>query len=332
MCCRRSTLHPAQVCGGTTWTGVTCSGSDVVEVHRSGAGLAGPLSPELGELTAMTIMDLNNNALTGTVPPQLSMLASMAHLNLGQNELTGTVPAHLSAMASISYLRLDFNTLVGSIPAEFSTLAALSLSDYRVHNNTHLCGNVTKAPSSTTGTALGSACSSQLLQTVALLAFRDRLVVGKQYITSWNMASGIPVCGGTEWIGVTCEGTNVRYLVKGSSSLAGSLVPEFSALTYMDRLDLRANRLTGTIPALLSTLASLSILYLDRNLLAGTIPAQLSTLASLTLVELNSNALTGSIPPQLSKLTRMATLRLDSNALTGKIPAQLNMMVPLGRL
>ena len=32
MCCRRSTLHPAQVCGGTTWTGVECSGTNVVRV------------------------------------------------------------------------------------------------------------------------------------------------------------------------------------------------------------------------------------------------------------------------------------------------------------
>jgi hypothetical protein len=58
-----------------------------------------------------------------------------------------------------------------------------------VSTNAHLCGTYTKAPSSTSGTALGTACSSQALQTVALMAFRDRLTAGQAAVSTWNMAS-----------------------------------------------------------------------------------------------------------------------------------------------
>eukprot|EP00232_Nephroselmis_pyriformis_P024081 CAMPEP_0182865264 /NCGR_PEP_ID=MMETSP0034_2-20130328/7596_1 /TAXON_ID=156128 /ORGANISM="Nephroselmis pyriformis, Strain CCMP717" /LENGTH=870 /DNA_ID=CAMNT_0024997557 /DNA_START=315 /DNA_END=2924 /DNA_ORIENTATION=+ len=195
------------VCGGTAWTGVTCSaaGTDVVAVNRNSQGLAGPLVPEFSALTAMTYLGLWNNALTGTIPAQLSTLASLGALGLDVNVLTGTIPAQLSTMASLSWLNLHTNALtgtipaqlstmasltsltlhtnaltgtipaqlstmasptrrtlhtnklVGSIPAELSVLSALSSAWFQVHTNAHLCGTTAaKAPSATTGTALGS--------------------------------------------------------------------------------------------------------------------------------------------------------------------------------
>eukprot|EP00232_Nephroselmis_pyriformis_P004131 CAMPEP_0182914988 /NCGR_PEP_ID=MMETSP0034_2-20130328/38850_1 /TAXON_ID=156128 /ORGANISM="Nephroselmis pyriformis, Strain CCMP717" /LENGTH=596 /DNA_ID=CAMNT_0025051777 /DNA_START=10 /DNA_END=1798 /DNA_ORIENTATION=- len=407
------------VCGGTTWTGVTCSGTNVVAVNRGGQGLAGPLAPEFSALTAMTHLGLGVNGLTGTIPAQLSTMASLSYLALQTNDLTGTIPAQLSTLASLTELKLwnnaltgtipaqlstlasltylylqenfltgtipaqlstlaslavlslwnnaltgtipaqmstlaslaslplTYNKLVGSIPAEFSVLAALSSANFTVYTNAHLCGTYTKTPSSTSGTALGTAaalscaditgtaldaaCSSQLLQTVALMAFRDRLTAGQAAVSTWNMASGNPVCGGTTstWTGVTCSGTNVVAVDRFSQGLAGPLAPEFSALTAMTHLALYLNALTGTIPAQLSTMASLTILNLRNNALTGTIPAQLSTMASLTLLQLQTNALTGTIPAQLSTLTSNARLHLHVNALTGTIPAQLSTMASL---
>ena len=58
-----------------------------------------------------------------------------------------------------------------------------------MYSNAHLCGTYTTAPSSLSGTALGSACSSQRLQTVALMAFRDGLTAGQAAVSTWNMAT-----------------------------------------------------------------------------------------------------------------------------------------------
>ena len=75
------------------------------------------------------------------------------------------------------------------------SLWQLRRAEFRFHTNTHLCGTytATNAPADTTGTALGPACSSQVLQTVALMAFRDRLTAGQAAVSTWNMANKILV-------------------------------------------------------------------------------------------------------------------------------------------
>eukprot|EP00232_Nephroselmis_pyriformis_P000292 CAMPEP_0182911712 /NCGR_PEP_ID=MMETSP0034_2-20130328/37095_1 /TAXON_ID=156128 /ORGANISM="Nephroselmis pyriformis, Strain CCMP717" /LENGTH=251 /DNA_ID=CAMNT_0025048291 /DNA_START=39 /DNA_END=791 /DNA_ORIENTATION=- len=250
-------------------------------------------------------------------------MTSLTLLVLATNALTGTIPAQLSTTTSLSVLSLFNNKLVGSIPAEFSVLSALPSANVKVYTNTHLCGTytATNAPADTTGTALGTACSSQVLQTVALMAFRDRLTAGQAAVSTWNMANNIPVCGGTAWTGVTCSGTgdvgDVVAVDRYQQGLAGPLAPEFSALTAMTWLSFPVNGLTGTIPAQLSKLASLTRLSLNTNALTGTIPAQLSTMTSLTLLSLYTNALTGTIPAQLSTMTSLTLLVLATNALTG---------------
>ena len=158
-------------------------------------------------------------------------------------------------------------------------------ANFPVTHNAHLCGTytATNAPADTTGTALDSACSSQLLQTVALIAFRDGLTAGQAAVSTWNMASGNPVCGGTAWDGVTCSGSNVGAVDRGNQSpkLAGPLAPEFSVLTAMTFLGIPSNALSGTIPPQLSTMASLTDLQLYDNALTGPIPSQLSAMASI---------------------------------------------------
>eukprot|EP00232_Nephroselmis_pyriformis_P024333 CAMPEP_0182853138 /NCGR_PEP_ID=MMETSP0034_2-20130328/531_1 /TAXON_ID=156128 /ORGANISM="Nephroselmis pyriformis, Strain CCMP717" /LENGTH=1001 /DNA_ID=CAMNT_0024983891 /DNA_START=232 /DNA_END=3233 /DNA_ORIENTATION=+ len=306
--------------------------------------LTGTIPPQLSKLTKAKVLSLTNWALTGTIPPQLSTLQwYLSELNLSSNALTGTIPSQISTMKAITYLWLRMNKLVGSIPSEFAYqilttgvvagLNQLTTNNFNVDQNVNLCGTyTTPAPTSIAGTALGNACSSQLLQTVALMTFRDRLTAGQAAVSTWNMSSGNPMCGGTAWTGVECSGTNVVALDRKSLGLAGPLAPEFSALTALTVLALSENALTGTIPAQLSTLASLTSLSLWSNALAGTIPAQLSTLASLKWLGLLANALTGTIPAQLSTITSLKFLGFNLNALTGTIPAQLSTLASLTSL
>ena len=80
-------------------------------------------------------------------------------------------------------------------PVSSPSLWQLHRANFQVFTNTHLCGTytATNAPADTTGTALGTACSSQVLQTVALIAFRDRLTAGQAAVSTWNMANNILV-------------------------------------------------------------------------------------------------------------------------------------------
>jgi hypothetical protein len=60
----------------------------------------------LGLLTALTCIYLQNNALTGTIPSSLDSLMALTDLTLYNNVLTGTVP-FCSTNQSFAYLVAD---------------------------------------------------------------------------------------------------------------------------------------------------------------------------------------------------------------------------------
>lgn len=93
--------------------------------------------------------------------------------------------------------------------------------------------------------------------------------------------------------------------------------------TALQRLDLSANEIAGTIPAALGDLADLRILALGINHIAGPIPAELGKLVKLNQLYLAANRLTARIPVELGQLVNLKTLDLGMNALSGEIPREL---------
>ena len=73
----------------------------------------------------------------------------------------------------------------------------------------------------------------------------------------------------------------------------------------------------------LGRLVSLRTLDLRRNRLGGSIPQELDGLTELSTLRLDNNQLTGSIPPELGRLTKLRRLWLTENQLTGSIPPEL---------
>ncbi|KAG6470737.1 hypothetical protein ZIOFF_071814 [Zingiber officinale] len=53
------------------------------------------LPPMLGELTAVTKLDLHSNGLTGKIPPELGKLKNLVELRLDRNRLEGQIPGGL---------------------------------------------------------------------------------------------------------------------------------------------------------------------------------------------------------------------------------------------
>ncbi|MCH8961562.1 MAG: RsmD family RNA methyltransferase [Bacteroidetes bacterium] len=89
-------------------------------------------------------------------------------------------------------------------------------------------------------------------------------------------------------------------------------VPQWNGVTItgvrVTRLDLRSNRLTGSIPPELGNLANLEILFLNNNDLTGSIPVELGNLTNLSFLLLEANDLTGSIPVELGNLANLTFL------------------------
>ena len=84
-----------------TWEGVTVGGNPprVIGLDLVRRGLAGEIWGWLGDLSALTELRLNGNALTGTLPSKLSLLGNLTDVRLAGNDLEGCLPPSLRRAA-----------------------------------------------------------------------------------------------------------------------------------------------------------------------------------------------------------------------------------------
>ncbi|CAL5060396.1 unnamed protein product [Urochloa decumbens] len=111
------------------WQGVQCDGPNVTAIELRGAGLGGKLSQTLGDLTAVTVLDLSNNQIGGAIPQSLP--PALTQLNLSSNSLSGELPDSMAKLSSLSTLHVQGNQLSGTL----DVLADLPLKDLNVENN-----------------------------------------------------------------------------------------------------------------------------------------------------------------------------------------------------
>ena len=281
-----------------TWHGVVTDGTGrVLSLDLNGTqganglwlrhGLAGPIPPELGNLTRLTRLVLEGNDLKGPIPPELGNLSDLGLLDLGDNSLIGPIPPELGDLSQLTDLDLSDNELTGPIPLALTNLPNL-VRLFLSEND--LSGEIPPE--------LGNLSSLQ------------ELVLYSNYLTG-----EIPL--------ELVELANLEYLSLGSNDLTGAIPPQLADLPALDLLSLSYNHLTGTIPPELGNLANLAGLFLQGNDLEGTIPVELGNLANLQRLYLARNALTGTIPAELGNLAGMTILWLSENELTGAIPPEL---------
>ncbi|GKB92393.1 probable LRR receptor-like serine/threonine-protein kinase, partial [Tanacetum coccineum] len=90
--------------------------------------------------------------------------------------------------------------------------------------------------------------------------------------------------------------SNLKQLRISELSGEGSLFPDLSSLTSMEKLMLRSCNITGTIPSYISTMSKLKQLDLSFNNLEGEIPDDLKGLSNVEKLYLTGNSLNGSVP------------------------------------
>lgn len=86
---------------------------------------SGRLAPEIGQLTCLKKLYLNNNFLRGRLPDTLGKLTALTDLRLQYNQFTGDIPSSLGNLVNLTRLQLDHNRLSGHIPSTLGNLVKI---------------------------------------------------------------------------------------------------------------------------------------------------------------------------------------------------------------
>ncbi|KAJ3708300.1 hypothetical protein LUZ61_012005 [Rhynchospora tenuis] len=161
----------------------------------------------------------------------------------------------------------------------------------------------------------------------ALLAFKNHLDNGSPVLSSWN--GSISYC---EWEGVYCcrqHQQRVCALELPSSGLVGPISSYIGNFSYLRSIDLRGNKLYGSIPSSVGHLHRLQQVRLDNNSLGGLIPANLDNCSQLLVLSLSHNQFSGNLPSWLGYFRKLEFLNLGSNNFTGDIPLSITNLTSL---
>ena len=256
------------------WEGITVTGGRVtgLDLENLGEedGISGTIHTTIGDLGALTSLNLAGHQLSGSIPSELWTLTSLTVLDLGDNSLSGTLSTSLGSLTSLTSLLLGDNSFTGGIPTQISSLTALT--------NLDLSGN-----------SLSGGIPTQLSSLTALASLD---------LSENSLTGEIP----TQLFSLT----SLTSLLLGDNDLTGEIPTGLSSLTALTLLDLSSNGFTGEIPTQLSSLVNLLGLYLNDNRLQGSVPSQLTTLlpapagsGKLTALGICDNELTGALPTAL---------------------------------
>ncbi|MCK4701269.1 MAG: hypothetical protein KAT38_13065, partial [Bacteroidales bacterium] len=91
----------------TDWYGVTVSSDRVTQVDLGSNNLVGTIPPEIGNLTNLMELWLNENQLTGAVPNSFNGLIELEGFNLSGNQLKDL--PYLSSLSSLDGLQIQNN-------------------------------------------------------------------------------------------------------------------------------------------------------------------------------------------------------------------------------
>jgi len=227
------------------WDGVTCDDDDAVkEVILPSKGLSGTIPSELGLLTELEVLNLNNNMLQGSIPQEIANLKKLQTLDLTECFLTGTLPQRFES-PTLDLILLANNAISGRFFQEDDSPHLQSIKEIRMENNL------------LTGTLHGP--SMRMIPHLETLSLSD------------NDLSGL-IPG--EHLGML---PNLHYVYLDSNHFVGPLPSQLAQAGKASILELwvQDNALSGTVPASYVRFDKLHDFFIDGNKLTGALPPDL---------------------------------------------------------
>lgn len=105
----------------------------VTSLDLGGYGLQGTLPDSLFQMTSLVRLQLSWNSLSGTLPTEVKM-PSLLGINLAHNSFEGTIPDSLFNLPNLESLDLSFNSFTGYIPSAIGNLSSLLVLNMEFNN------------------------------------------------------------------------------------------------------------------------------------------------------------------------------------------------------
>ena len=245
----------------------SCDNQRIIrEMHFFNNRVKGELVPELGEMTELRSLTIDNSenegvGMTGGIPHTFKRLTKIGQLKIRGHELTKPLPDDLFAlMKQAVNINLGNNALPGPIPKSISGLKAITQLNL---GNNKLTGPIPTE--------------------IGVLKKMYALILAKN-----ELDGPIP--------SQISELTGLNQLKLNKNNFTGPF-PDISEMTKLRAtLDLSNNKLSGPIPDYFDRLSELQSLYLGGNGFTGSVP-NMSGLKKLRKLDFSGIPnLTGNIP------------------------------------
>nr|XP_028956226.1 putative receptor-like protein kinase At3g47110 [Malus domestica] len=278
------------------WPGITCGRRHqrVTVLDLRSSGMAGHLSPHIGNLSFLRALNLQNNSFSHTIPPEIGRLFRLERLRLHNNSFSGHIPFNISRCSNLQYLNLYRNTLSGKLPTEIASLSKLRLLKLG-RNNFH-----GKIPPS-----FGNLSSLEVLSA-----------------SHNNLHGGIPNSLG--------QLKSLTFFALSANYLNGTIPPSIYHLSSIKFIYMHRNNLHGTFPPGLghTMFSNLEIFNFHTNQFTGPVPASISNASNLSLFCISHNKFTGKVP-NLAHLSNLYWFAINHNNLGNNVEGELDFVSSL---
>ncbi|KAG8369582.1 hypothetical protein BUALT_Bualt14G0028700 [Buddleja alternifolia] len=299
--------------------------------------LTGGIPKQIGNLTSLKHLYLDNNILTGELPQELGNLVYLEDFSVKNNSLSGPIPFFVFNISTMKYMDLSVNHFSGDLPSasiSLSNLEILYLSDNKISGR--IPSFITNA-SKLTKLEMDKNSFTGSIPDFGHLRLLQCLFIGRNILTGGEYSrffSSLTNCQHLKYFDISENPLNgilpasVGNLSKHLETfkaqrcnIKGAIPSEIGNLSSLTALYLVDNQLTGFIPTTLGRLKQLQGIYLSDNRLQGYIPQDLCTMSHLVTFHLSNNMLTGTIPECLGEVTSLNEVYFDSNKLNSTIPS-----------
>ncbi|WJX87985.1 non-specific serine/threonine protein kinase [Trifolium repens] len=267
------------------WVGVTCDEKHnrVHTLNLTNMRLRGTVSPNLGNMSFLVILDLSYNSFGGQVPfKEICWLRRLKFLRLSYNEFNGEIPATLGNLSQLEYLKLGRNNFSGLIPQSIGNFHRLKILALQF--------NMLSGP---------------IPQTISNMSSLEEI-----YLYKNNFSGPIP-----EEIHYLDQLEILSFAYNG---LSGSIPSKLLNMSSLKMLFLAKNNFSGIIPSNTGyNLPRLQYLHLNHNSFVGNIPNSIFNSSMLIEFQLNFNAFSGTLPNiAFGNLRFLESIFIQDNDLT----------------